>query len=656
MKYILIVLLLCVPTSIPAEEKVCEVERPSIVERIVNRSYPSVFTTWQWGLENDPQSPNESHWSYQKRSVSRRDLFVQGSFRAQVYFQYLTPEGSKLVFRGSGEEYVDDVVDQRNQIQSLNPDFLFLASFQYYGAHPSDYYPEDWKYWLRDEEGNRIPDEGYGEMLIDYTLPGAEEHFVHMAVSVKACGIFDGIFMDLWGEEEGEELPSAEGTAHLYHGNRVEALVSLVKRIREAVGDNFLIIVNTRTEKIPRSAPYINGAFIETWDKAYPRERLIEIEHALLWYEDNFRYPQINSLEVAKSPSEPWDSPDNHRLARATTTLMLTHSNGSISITGKQQNPGARYWYPFFDAPLGGTLGGDETKGVLYETPKGEEIEGLFIREFTNGYAVYNRSGKERKVYLPEKVSGWASGVKGKHWHTIPDLDGEIFLKQMTPTAEPSIGTKNRYDVDDDGNVDISDVRRVVIALGQKGKNITNPRTDVNKNNKVDKNDVLLVIDNLDDANAAPLNTDLLSPISEETMQLLNPMTLRSTLEALHLENDGSLKYQQAIAYLEHLLAAIRPDATQLLANYPNPFNPETWIPYHLANPSNVQITIYDTHGSIVRHLNLGHQRAGIYTGRGRAAYWDGRNDVGERVASGIYFYQLQADGLSYLRKMVIVK
>ena len=98
------------------------------------------------------------------------------------------------------------------------------------------------------------------------------------------------------------------------------------------------------------------------------------------------------------------------------------------------------------------------------------------------------------------------------------------------------------------------------------------------------------------------------------------------------------------------------PDETVLFSNYPNPFNPETWIPYHLANDTDVEIRIYDTRGSLVRSLELGHQRAGIYTGRGRAAYWDGRNDVGERVANGIYFYQLQADGLSYLRKMVILK
>ncbi|MDE0426536.1 MAG: DUF5050 domain-containing protein [Candidatus Poribacteria bacterium] len=98
------------------------------------------------------------------------------------------------------------------------------------------------------------------------------------------------------------------------------------------------------------------------------------------------------------------------------------------------------------------------------------------------------------------------------------------------------------------------------------------------------------------------------------------------------------------------------PEATHLLANYPNPFNPETWIPYQLAEPSDVKIIIYDTRGVVVRRLVLGHQPAGTYTSRTRAAYWDGRNAFGERVASGIYFYQLQTDNISSLRKMLILK
>ena len=101
------------------------------------------------------------------------------------------------------------------------------------------------------------------------------------------------------------------------------------------------------------------------------------------------------------------------------------------------------------------------------------------------------------------------------------------------------------------------------------------------------------------------------------------------------------------------------PSETELLANYPNPFNPETWIPYQLADARNVQISIYNINGALVRQLDLGYQRAGYYTDRSRAAYWDGTNEFGERVATGVYFYRLQAAQTGYvplLRKMVILK
>ena len=98
------------------------------------------------------------------------------------------------------------------------------------------------------------------------------------------------------------------------------------------------------------------------------------------------------------------------------------------------------------------------------------------------------------------------------------------------------------------------------------------------------------------------------------------------------------------------------PDETLSLPNYPNPFNPETWIPYQLAQDADVQILIYDVHGTVVRRLALGHQSAGFYTNRTRAAHWDGRNSFGEDVVSGVYFYQLHAGDISPLRKMLILK
>ena len=230
------------------------------------------------------------------------------------------------------------------------------------------------------------------------------------------------------------------------------------------------------------------------------------------------------------------------------------------------------------------------------------------------------------------------------------------------PLGEPSVwldidvSQYPPWDVNEDGSVDDTDSELVTAALGQSGTAIVNPRTDVNGDGTVDADDLTLVTDNLDTDNGAPSSMGLFTLLDRETLETLDPAILEAQLEILRAQSDGSLKYLRAIALLENLLAAIRPDETRLLANYPNPFNPETWIPYHLANDTDVGISIYDINGALVRQLDLGHQRAGYYTGRSRAAYWDGRNEFGERIATGIYFYQLQADNVSLLRKMVILK
>ena len=114
--------------------------------------------------------------------------------------------------------------------------------------------------------------------------------------------------------------------------------------------------------------------------------------------------------------------------------------------------------------------------------------------------------------------------------------------------------------------------------------------------------------------------------------------------------------YLRGIAVQEQLFAALTSNETALLPNYPNPFNPETWIPYELGTANHVQITIYDAHGAIVCRLDLGYQRAGYYAGKDRAAYWDGRNGFGERDASGLYFYSLKAGEFTATRKMLIKK
>ena len=218
-----------------------------------------------------------------------------------------------------------------------------------------------------------------------------------------------------------------------------------------------------------------------------------------------------------------------------------------------------------------------------------------------------------------------------------------------TPGAKHiSDGAARAEDVNQDKKVNKTDLLLVVTALGEKPP--ANPNFDVNADGTVNIADVLLVIEALDDPVTAA------APALGETITSLDPGRLTTYLNILRAESDGSMQYEQAIAFFQSLLGSIRPTETRLLANYPNPFNPETWIPYQLASASTVKITIYEAKGTLVRTLVLGHQPIGYYTSRNRAAYWDGRNTLGERVASGIYFYQLQADDLSLLRKMVILK
>ena len=131
---------------------------------------------------------------------------------------------------------------------------------------------------------------------------------------------------------------------------------------------------------------------------------------------------------------------------------------------------------------------------------------------------------------------------------------------------------------------------------------------------------------------------------------------IQAWVERAQVENDGSVAFREGIAFLQRLLALLIPEETALLPNYPNPFNPETWIPYQLSEPTEVTLRIYSVNGVLVRTLALGHMPAGIYQSRSRAAYWDGKNDVGESVASGLYFYTLTAGDFTATRKLLIRK
>ena len=203
---------------------------------------------------------------------------------------------------------------------------------------------------------------------------------------------------------------------------------------------------------------------------------------------------------------------------------------------------------------------------------------------------------------------------------------------------------QSSLDVNGDDRIDLLDLTLVAQNFGQ-----TNSQADINNDGTVDIIDLIAVAQNLGESTTgdAP-GIGLVHTVSLETIQ--------AWIDMAHAADDGSLAFQLGIANLQRLLAAIRPDTTALPANYPNPFNPETWIPYQLAHAADVTLTIYDIKGVLVRRLDLGHQMAGYYADRTKAAYWDGRNNLGESVGSGVYFYQLQTENFSAMRKMAILK
>ena len=223
-------------------------------------------------------------------------------------------------------------------------------------------------------------------------------------------------------------------------------------------------------------------------------------------------------------------------------------------------------------------------------------------------------------------------------WQTaLPDIQEQPHIPQTLP-----------WDINNDGIVDIQDLHAVSSSFGTHDP--MEPKVDVNKDGSIDIIDLLLVAAHFGESSnptAPPMTTPLLP---EQTA------FLDEWLTQARLADDGSHLFQKGIATLERLINTTMPTETVLLPNYPNPFNPETWIPYDLAEDADVHIHIYNLKGESIRRLSLGLQTSGTYRTSSRAAYWDGRNAVGEPVASGVYFYTLQAGKFKSTRQMVILK
>ena len=447
-------------------DEICELSGFPIQERVQNRSFPSVFRAWH-GIINRPELSSEENYAYHDLSI-----VIEGEiFKMPGIYNVNPPYGFSI------QGNLDRAKEIRAHIRSLNPNMLTIAAvpINFIGK---DTYPDDWPYWLRDPNGNRVYEPFSGSGLIDFTLPGAQDWVVERVKAVARCGLYDGIFFDNWRAED--EMLGNPQTGEVYRPvqDEYDAKESILTRIREYVGDNFLILVNSNRSKIPRSAPYVNGLFMETVrddEGGYTYAGLRKIEDTLLWAEENLRSPQVNCLEGWGIETEAPDSPTNLRWMRAFTAMSLTHSDGYVlHITTEARHPihehnwdvfetthreehdqgighnhdHDHYWYDFWDAELG--------QPIAEKAQRYENREGLFIREFTNGWAVYNRSGKAQEIRLPEQATGVESDLRNTV-HSVPDLDGEIYLKSTT----------DRHDVNGDGSVNILDLVAVANGFGK---------------------------------------------------------------------------------------------------------------------------------------------------------------------------------------------
>ena len=281
-----------------------------------------------------------------------------------------------------------------------------------------------------------------------------------------------------------------------------------------------------------------------------------------------------------------------------------------------------------------------DPQGIMHRSGHGVDGYKIYFRGDPTVYKTYHH-----RTVLPV---GSAPGIWGLAQMTVMDNAQNVLRVDFTEIVRFEVNDAPIYaesDVNQDGTVNIQDLVMVANAIGHLGAADGKLNADINADGTVDILDLVQVANDIGEGSAAA--PAIHSPTAEQ---------IQNWLAQVRQVDNGSPDFRRAIRVLETFLRAVLPETTVLLPNYPNPFNPETWIPYQLANASDVQITIYDTKGAIVRTLGLGHQAAGYYTSRDRAAYWDGHNGLGERVASGIYFYQLQANNVSHLRKMVTLK
>ena len=433
------------------------------------------------------------------------------------------------------------------------------------------------------------------------------------------------------------------------------------------------------TEKTGESAGTINAADLDGGNPkelksitAVPMGIAVDTEGSkLFWTNSRGRIQSLNADGSGRVENVRQNLPSPMDIAISRGNLYWTQydataGTGSIGIANPTGRGTPKYISTGSDMPgslaiHNGKVYWTEMTGTSSGTINSANLNGMDVKQLASiqaapsGIAVDTARSKLYWTNSRGRVQN--ADLTGKKIQNIVDglgMPGDMVVsnsiktpKAPTTATPPATAGKNKYDINGDGSVDDKDVDMLLLAVLSE---LTGAKYDVNGDGAVDAKDVREVNKNLDKgaAGAPALLGRKFSAVQRDRLQ--------AQIDLLVATNDRSPATMKTLIYLQQLIAMARPEKTQLLANYPNPFNPETWMPYELATDTDVRLTIYNAQGVVVRVLELGQQSAGYYTDRERAAYWDGRNALGEQVASGIYFYQLETDEISSLRKMVILK
>jgi len=356
----------------------------SISERIAGRDFPSVFQAW---------SPADNLRGEDELAVTaRHDLL----WHAAEWYGLVWDERPSGLAEAFEPESIEAGRKKRKALLELNPNIILIAEIRYRDASKR-FLPEGHEWWRRDKSGKLVEgwDEG-GFIQLDFDDPQFREHVARRARAVVESGVVDGVLLDWWSDDDSR--------------------LALVKLVRQAVGDEHLILANANDRTTPRTAQYINGYFMECYRSKTPAD-WERIAATLKWAEKNLRPPRANCLET-------WyhNSRDDLNLMRATATLSLTHSDGYCLFSDPNPLPSPDHrhnWYPFWDTKLG--------------KPTDEAVtmpDGTVRRQFENGTVVYNPMGNETATVTFDEIRTSASSGETSKSHVLKSCDGDIYLKK----------------------------------------------------------------------------------------------------------------------------------------------------------------------------------------------------------------------------------